>query len=1033
MTVNTKNNSLIPIILLQYREGHHDAVTGIFVDDRHIYTASRDGTLRVSLKESFEEIMTLQTPNLEIVNLFVDHKYIYYVLQDNMIYVCLKDTLEEKFSFHIDQDAAKELDLDFRFPARIQTLVYDSRYIYTLLDDFTIRVWSKETFKEVAILWVNIPPKMLSEERHDLVVDDQYIYCLSPDGIIHIWFKKTFREVTQLQPAPNTFLDPFKLIVDDQYIYTVTGTHENNDEKAIVHVWSKKTFQEVGRLEGCLKSIRTLQVDKHYIFAGCGEQIVQVWSKEKFQEVARLEGFLAAVWALQVDDRYIYTVSRQDKLVYVWSKGTFEEVGRLKGHTDTIKKLHVDAHYIYTLADDGVVRVWSKEALEELAVLKVWVSNGTLLGKIVDFKVDGDYIYGILTESDLIYVWSKKTFQQVFTLKAHWCYGGDHRYIYTTSDGTVRVWLKDNFQLYKKISCNTGWVSGDVFSEGVFIKRLPPSAVKSIDGDSSYLYIGLGDGDVKVWSKEDFQLVTELQSTGDASLSLHNDEQYVYVGHADGMVRIWSKDTFKQAAEWKNSNGAVLSLYGDEANMYVGCKDGTVRVWSKETFELVAELQTSRSSALSLYGDEQYVYVGHADGMVRIWSKDTFKLVAEWKNSNEAVLSLYGDEANVYVGCKDGTVRVRSKATFQEKMVHKRGETLVEQLYNDDDGIYATILGKYFKDEFNIDTFLENSVYFWDKNTLQEKIVLSAETEVARVAHVIADEYSIYIAFLYDGSIKKYDKSTVELVTTIEGHEDGVKVLYYDKQYFYTASEDGKVKVWDKKIFSRIATLDTNMSWVRGICTDSHHIYLVSGYEESFQVEMWSKETFRFKKFVLHEGDGILPWVYVDEEYVYVPIVPAVVLVVNKATFQPVINLRMRATVRIGGVYSDNQYLYVVSSDYPHVQVWEKGSWREVTKEMCKKRFCGMYKLWLWVVAKMNWFPHCYWYISHVFYCETNEKRVKDPKWLERCWKNGVVLEDTVRGETLIIINGKFLDVLSPALRERVEKYKEIFKNIKKS
>jgi len=351
---------------------------------------------------------------------------------------------------------------------------------------------------------------------------------------------------------------------------------------------------------------------------------------------------------------------------------------------------------------------------------------------------------------------------------------------------------------------------------------------------SQYIISGSSDNTIKIWDLSTYELVETLEGHIDivncvvvSGIINTTDEfgniiskQYIISGSDDETIKIWDISTFKLVKTLKKHTGAVLSvavssiinttdkfaniissventatLPDNIGKQYIisGSGDETIKIWDLSTFKLVKTLKKHTDNVTSVavssiintadeFGNiisKQYIISGSGKETIKIWDLSTFKLVTtleghtDWINC-VAVSGIINTADNIekqYIisGSEDKTIKIWDLSTFE----------LVETLEGHN---YSVI-----------------------------SIAVSGINNIAdKFGNIISEQY--IISGSSDKTIKIWDLSTFELVTTLEGHTHNVNSVavsgiintadkfgnIISKQYIISGSYDRTIKIWEK-------------------------------------------------------------------------------------------------------------------------------------------------------------------------------------------------------------------------------------------
>ncbi len=544
----------------------------------------------------------------------------------------------------------------------------------------------------------------------------------------------------------------------------------------------------------------------------------------------------------------------------------------------------------------------------------------------------------------------------------------DVNYIYSAGDTTIRVWDKTALKEIATLAAHTHFIN-------------------CIYVDDEFLYSAGEDGMVRIWDKTSFTEIATLPHKGTVNC-VYADSDHLYSADDKGAVRVLEKTSFTEITTLPHK-GTVNSVYADNAHLYSAGEDGMVRVWDKTTFTEIATLTTSSLGITVVCADTFYIY-STGGTRVDVWNKITFKKIAILDAHSSAVESLYVDENFIYGGLRDGTISMWDKKTH----------TIIALLTGDKDQAVNDV---YADSQYIYSASSDKTVRIYDKTTLTEIIALQEHADKVKCVH--ADNWYIYSSSL-DETIRVYDKATYQVKAILPNFR--ARSIHDDKKYLYIIHDDGVV-ILDKGILKK--RIDKEVGEDDGV---------VLFPDSQLQMEVDSDD-----ELVLLTSATTL---YVDKQYIYVASAdmrsPKVV-VWRKRNFTKVATLTGLQTIPLG-VYADKKYVYAATRD-KYVEVWEKETWNKVNTEIIENRFGKMSKAWLWFVGRKWGIPYAFGG-NHLYYREENKKFLENPRWLEKSWKTGVVLEETQGTGGLIIINGETLHFLPPKVVKHVEIYKSFLR-----
>ncbi len=274
------------------------------------------------------------------------------------------------------------------------------------------------------------------------------LYVAHHDGALEIWDKSSGSLVKRF--LTNVSLESFE--TDGTNLYVGSG-----DGELFV-------FDSVGRISREINAspdspITALAVDNYsqFLYTGSLNHDIRVWNMNDWSLVKLIEDHKLYVTSFALDDRYLYSASL-DGSVRVWDKQTLAFVKNLTTHTDwqavkeegyAIWEMVMYGNKVYTGHTNGKIRIWD-------------LTTDSLIREI---RATPGNVKGLAT---------------------------DEQYIYSASffDKSVRIWT----------------IEGEPVEPVLFLENLP----RELEVDDSYLYVGVTEGGVMVYNKDDWRLAKKL-------------------------------------------------------------------------------------------------------------------------------------------------------------------------------------------------------------------------------------------------------------------------------------------------------------------------------------------------------------------------------------------------------------------------------------------------------------------------------------------------------------------------------------------
>lgn len=167
------------------------------------------------------------------------------------------------------------------------------------------------------------------------------------------------------------------------------------------------------------------------------------------------------------------------------------------------------------------------------------------------------------------------------------------------------------------------------------------------------LYSGSGDKTIKVWSLQDYGLITTIEGHKSLVSALLIDGEVLYSGSWDGTIRLWWRSDHSPLAVLGESLelGAVRALASTAELLLAGYQNGRIQVWKDEACMNALVAHDGVISSLCFHGDK--LYSGSWDESIKAWKVDelldnaTPKLVS---NCGAAITSLACYDDKIYIG-----------------------------------------------------------------------------------------------------------------------------------------------------------------------------------------------------------------------------------------------------------------------------------------------------------------------------------------------------------------------------------------------
>jgi len=273
---------------------HSERITCIYTDKEYLYTGSRDRTIKIWDKNTFQNIATLRGHRHFIPRICSDDTNIYSGSADSTIKIWDKNTFQEKASIKEENP--------------IDSIYIDQKNIYCASHNSNFRILNKDTFQEI---------KKFKAHCDTLFVDNDNIFTLSVRGVV-VWNKK-YKKVANIKEK-GSFLDGVffsGIYADEDNLYL------GFSPAGILRVYDRNTYKIAKSIEKHKSKITDIYGDEKYIYTASTDKTVIVWDKKTLELKTALSGYTDTISDVCTDDINIYTAS-WDNTIKIWNKKSLD-------------------------------------------------------------------------------------------------------------------------------------------------------------------------------------------------------------------------------------------------------------------------------------------------------------------------------------------------------------------------------------------------------------------------------------------------------------------------------------------------------------------------------------------------------------------------------------------------------------------------------------------------------------------------------------------------------------------------------------
>lgn len=163
--------------------------------------------------------------------------------------------------------------------------------------------------------------------------------------------------------------------------------------------------------------------------------------------------------------------------------------------------------------------------------------------------------------------------------------------------------------------------------------------------DGNWLASGSVDSTVKVWNKENRELVLTLkQPSGVTYLAFSRDGNYLTTAAYDEKVRLWKLPEGTLVKEFTGHKGTVWSVnFSPDGKIITSSgEDASIKLWDVESGQLVRTLvgHTLNVWVVKFSPDGSQIASGSFDKTVKIWNANNYTLIHTLIDHSDAIVSL---------------------------------------------------------------------------------------------------------------------------------------------------------------------------------------------------------------------------------------------------------------------------------------------------------------------------------------------------------------------------------------------------------
>ncbi len=437
----------------------------------------------------------------------------------------------------------------------VTSIAVDDKFIYTGSNDKTIKIWTRDDFKEILTL-----------NHHDsrilkLHVTKNLLFTLSEDGVLAKWdmnslkLKSTSR-ISKVKLNSACFRNDELCMSNEDGVFKIIDLN-NLDEKF------KSRLLQGSILSSCF--------DDKFVYISSDENLVLIYDRGDESKSVQQIDLDSPVTRIDCDDKNVYLLTKQ--AVFVFRKNDFSKVAMLKSPNHEFVSFAQDDVFLYVwgnkLMGSSELLVWNKDDFTLFKNISGSLSMAAMMG------IDEEHVF-CWTQDNTLLAWSKQDFEHALMskpiAKSLKSFLVNEEEIYgAINDKTITVFDKETLELLQTL-----------------VELKDPVNLMRVNG--STIYIATTTGKIMILNKKSGNNLDEIKAHDGIITDLSLDDERLYTVSTDKMLKIWNKKNLKNILE--KILDAPLKLVGVTTDHVITVdKKNTVKIWNKKTLEEIKSFE----------------------------------------------------------------------------------------------------------------------------------------------------------------------------------------------------------------------------------------------------------------------------------------------------------------------------------------------------------------------------------------------------------------------------------------------------------